>query len=210
MPPPTDISSASGPAQNAAGDVRARVSAGERRKQPSLIPPSGDSNPPDLLYEALIRPHRSLARPGFFALVTVYVTLAAVPALWFLSRGAWPVTGFFGVEGLLLWGAFHLSNRERRRFEWIRLTARELIVTRGDARGRMTEWRLEPTWLRVEMLSGGGRGLRQPLLTLTSHGRRLFIGGFLAPQQKEQLAEDLRTALADRRHAPAFSRQAAD
>ncbi|MEQ9349599.1 MAG: DUF2244 domain-containing protein, partial [Alphaproteobacteria bacterium] len=78
MPPPTDTSPATAD--------RARTVL----QRPSLIPASGDTPAPGLLYEALIRPHRSLTRPGFVALVTLYVALAAVPALWFLSRGAWP------------------------------------------------------------------------------------------------------------------------
>jgi len=205
LPPPDSPSAAPGTASAVTPGATSGAPVSPTESHPkvsSLIPPSGDHDAPNTLYETLIRPHRSLTRPGFIALLALYVAIAAVPALWFLSRGAWPVTGAFGLEGLLLWGAFRLNNRDRRRFEWIRLTESELVVTRGDAGGRMIEWRLEPTWLRVELVSTGGRVVRQTVLALTSHGKRLFIGGFLGLEQKEQLAKNLRTALAERMLAP--------
>ena len=68
--------------------------------------------------------------------------------------------------------------------------------------GRTTEWRFNPYWLRV--------ALDEPVehhsqITLTSHGRSLVIGPFLAPEERASLVAALRSALgeANRRYAGA-------
>jgi len=110
----------------------------------------------------------------------------------FVLAGAWPVTGFFGIDIALLYLAFRLSYRSARQRESLRLTQQALDVERVSVHGERQHWRLEPTWLRVtidENRQGRGR------LLLSSHGKTVGLGAFLGAEERRRLADDLKAAL---------------
>lgn len=146
----------------------------------------------ELLFDAVLTPHRSLPPQGFLLLMTAVALAGLCLGLGFFLLGAWPVAGFMGLELLLLYLAFRISYRRARAFETLALTRSALEVCRVDHRGRARCWRFQPYWLRVELLPPQGP---DPQLALTSHGRRLVIGGFLAPEERISLAQALRRAL---------------
>jgi uncharacterized membrane protein len=111
----------------------------------------------------------------------------------FVLMGAWPVTGFFGFDVALIYLAFRINYRRARMFETLALTASELTVERVSHRGRRQTWQFQPYWLRVTMDDPPQHDSR---LTLSSHGRSLTIGAFLSPEERLELAEALRGALA--------------
>ena len=146
-----------------------------------------------LLFDALLRPHRSLSPRGFRILMTAVAgTMSAVGTAFFLA-GAWPVVGFCGLEVALIYACFRLNFRSLRRYETIRLTERELEVCRVAPDGRAERFTFQPYWLRVSLTTSPGRTSR---LVLTSHGRELAVGAFLAPEEREALAASLGQALA--------------
>ena len=82
-----------------------------------------------------------------------------------MLAGAWPVTGFFGLDVALLYLAFRLSYRSARQRESLRLTQQALDVERVGIRGERQRWQLEPTWLRVT-LDENEQGRGQLILSL--------------------------------------------
>ena len=164
--------------------------------------PSGNLTEAPVLFDAVLAPNRSLGRAGFVAVMAGVIVVSAGLGTYFLLQGAWPVFGFFGLDILLLYLAFRLSYRSGRLRETIRVTADEVVVRRIAPNGRVTEWRFNPYWLRV--------ALDEPVehdsqITLTSHGRSLIVGPFLAPEERASLVKALRDALgeANRRYAGA-------
>ena len=165
--------------------------------------PAQDDKPESpVLFDAVLAPNRSLGRAGFFAVMACVVVVSVGLGTYFLLQGAWPVFGFFGLDIALLYFAFRLSYRSGRLRETIRVTADEVVVRRIAPNGRTTEWRFNPYWLRV--------ALDDPVehhsqIILTSHGRSLVIGPFLAPEERASLVKALRDALgeANRRYAGA-------
>lgn len=151
--------------------------------------PASDPTPQ---YEAVLRPHRSLPPRGFFFLMLAIAGFSFVTGVGFVMMGAWPVTGFFGLDVLLLYGAFRLSYRSGRMREIIRLAGDDMTVERVSVRGETRNWRFQAFWLRIRMIELGTRGNR---LLLASHGRELAIGGFLTPDERRALAVDLDDAL---------------
>lgn len=150
------------------------------------------SSAPACHYEAWLRPHRSLTRQG----LGLVLAAAAIPCLGlglvFLYLGAWPVSGFLGLDLALLWLAFRLNTRDARRAERLLLSDDALTVERLDADGTQRSWRFQPYWLRV--------AIDEPPrpdtpLTLSSHGRSLTIGRFLPPEDRLDAANALRAAL---------------
>ena len=170
--------------------------------RPSSEPSGGDGPESPVLFDAVLAPNRSLGRTGFIAVMAGVIVVSVGLGTYFLLQGAWPVFGFFGLDIALLYLAFRLSYRSGRLRETIRVTADEVLVRRIAPNGRTTEWRFNPYWLRV--------ALDEPVehesqITLTSHGRSLIVGPFLAPEERASLVKALRAALgeANRRYAGA-------
>ncbi|MDD9990519.1 MAG: DUF2244 domain-containing protein [Rhodospirillales bacterium] len=166
----------------------------------TLVEREGSESP--VLFDAVLAPNRSLGRAGFIAVMAGVIVISIGLGVFFLLQGAWPVLGFFGLDIALLYIAFRLSYRSGRLRETIRVSADEVVVRRIAPNGRTMEWRFNPYWLRV--------ALDDPVehhsqITLTTHGRSLVIGPFLAPEERATLVQALRDALgeANRRYAGA-------
>ncbi len=145
------------------------------------------------LFDAVLTPHRSLGPRGFFLLMAAVVAVSFSAGLFFFLVGAWPVVGFLGLDVLLIYGAFKLNYRAARMYETLHLTEEALRVERVNHWGERQSWRFSPAWLRVEIDERTEGDCR---LTLRTHGRRLEIAGFLSPEERLDLAEALRRALA--------------
>ncbi len=145
-----------------------------------------------LYFDAWLRPHRSLTRRG----LAIVLAAAAVPSfglgVLFLALGAWPVTGFLGLDVALLYLAFRLNNRAARESERVRLSETELTVDRHAVDGRAEHWSFQPNWLRVDVDDPPHPDGK---LLLTTHGRSLAIGQFLPPAERVEVADALRLAL---------------
>lgn len=147
---------------------------------------------PAPLFDAVLYPSRSLPPMGFAVLMGLVVLVSALVGSGFVLVGAWPVTGFLGLDVLLLYLAFRWNYRQGQRVEFIRLDEHGLVVRKIEPGGRSREWRFEPYWVRVALdheAHGAGR------LYLTSHGQWLQIGAFLSAAERVDLAEALRAAL---------------
>ncbi|MBT5570093.1 MAG: DUF2244 domain-containing protein [Alphaproteobacteria bacterium] len=145
------------------------------------------------LFDAVIYPHRSLGPRGVRNIILGLAGALSLVAIYFTAMGAWPVLPFFGCEILLIWWAFKASARDGRASERVRLTQDELTVARMRPSGREQHHRIAPPhWLRVDLTArpGGANELR-----LASHGRSLKVGGFLTPEERGELAEELRVAV---------------
>lgn len=144
------------------------------------------------VFEAVLYPNQSLSRTGFIVLMTIVSSVTAVIGLVFVVIGAWPVTGFFGLDLVLFYGAFSRIRRSSRRRELIRLDRQGLVVRRVEPDGRSREWRFEPYWAQVHM---DDPPLRHSRLTIAAKGARLVIGDFLTPEERLDLARALDTVL---------------
>ena len=165
------------------------------------LPPqiSRKRNAENPVFEAELRPHRSLSPLGFWLLMAAVSAVCFTAGLVFLAVGAWPVFGFLGLDVALLYLAFRLNYRSGRLVETICLNGQELVITRRFPNGRTREWRFVPYWVQLS--------LETPLrhdsqLVLSSHGRHMKLGSFLTPEERQEVAGALRTALADWRKLP--------
>ncbi len=148
-----------------------------------------------LFFDAVLRPHRSLSRPGFIALMAAIGTASTLGAAPFLVAGAWPVLAFMSLNMVLVFAAFHVNYRGARAFETLHLDAKDLIVRKVDADGSSQAWRLEPHWLRIEMDDPASH---ENLLVLSSGRQRLIVGAFLTPDERLEVAEALGAAIVKR------------
>jgi uncharacterized membrane protein len=148
-----------------------------------------------VLFEARLTPHRSLPPTAFTLLMIAVIAVAFVAGAGFVALGAYPVTGFCGVELFLFFLLFRLNYRSASgASEWIRLTTDRLEVVRRERNRETGRWSLQPYWLSV-VLEGSEYDSAGAVL-LRSHGRSLAIGRFLSPQERVRLREALALALA--------------
>ncbi len=145
-----------------------------------------------LLLDVTLYPHRSLPRKRFFNLMAIIGFIGLIACLRFLAVGAWPVVVFVIVDIAALWLAFHLNYRSSKLYETIQLSAKDLIVTRVQPGGQRQKWRFEPNWLRVTVETID-EDTNQ--LVLSSHGKKLIIGAFLIPEERQSFASTLGKAL---------------
>jgi uncharacterized membrane protein len=152
--------------------------------------------PPPARLDVVLYPNRSLGRAGFAVLMAAIALVSGAVGAGFMMVGAWPVTGFLGLDVVLLYLAFRWNYRQARRAEFVRLDRDGLSVRRLEPDGRTQSWRFEPYWVRV-CLEHVGRHERR--LVLRSHGRQVVIGAFLTPDERVELAQALEAALREHR-----------
>jgi uncharacterized membrane protein len=153
-----------------------------------------ESNYDPTLFEARLKPHRSLTPQGFALLMIVLGGISFAVGTVFLVMGAWPVFGFFGLDVLVVWLAFRANFRAARTYEDIHLTPHRLLVRQVSARGEARETEFNPRWTRLEKNEDETYGVTR--LALISRGIGLVIGAFLPPVHRGQLARALSAALA--------------
>ena len=71
----------------------------------AAAPASFDS----LSFERVLLPHRSLPPRGFHLLILILGLISFAVGIGFVSIGAWPVMGFFGLDVALVYIAFRLN-----------------------------------------------------------------------------------------------------
>lgn len=155
-----------------------------------------DSNPPadPVLFEARLSPHRSLPLQGFNVLMILLGIVSFIVGIVFLSLGAWPVFGFFGLDVLLLWFALRVNYRDADAYEDIHMTPVHLHVRQVSKRGERRDTEFNPRWTRLEKDEDELAGVTK--VALVSRGFPLVVGSFLPPFYKKELAAGLSKALA--------------
>jgi uncharacterized membrane protein len=148
---------------------------------------------PPLHFNALLTPHRSLSRKGFFIVIGVVAAVNFTAGAFFMAKGAWPVFGFCGLEVLLVWWAFRANYRAARAHETVQLAQNELRVRRVDAKGRARVFSFQPYWVRLSLKENPDASTH---LHLVSHGRSLEVASCLSPAERRDFARALVEALA--------------
>jgi uncharacterized membrane protein len=124
--------------------------------------------------------------------MSVVIAISFITGLAFYMLGAWPVMGFFGLDVLLIYGAFKLNYRAARLHELVELSENELRLTRVYPSGHSQSWTFNPYWVRLELEE---RETEADRLSLRSHGRVLTFGNFLSDDEKRGFADALAAAL---------------
>ena len=154
--------------------------------------PETDKPPSDLIFEAVIRPHRSLTARGLAILIGAICTLSFATSVVFYVLGAWPVVGFTGVEVTAAVLLLRLNALAARECELSLLAPHTLRIVRTDRHGRQEERHLDPSWLRVTLEERPGR---VPALLLRASGHQEEVAARLGEREKRDLSRALGDAL---------------
>jgi uncharacterized membrane protein len=124
-------------------------------------------------------------------------------AIFFTSRGFWPVLPFAGLEvGLLAW-AVRASLRQGSRREVIVVSDASVVVEQLGAHGRRRSV-FPRHWARVK-LRDPRRSAHPSRLTIESHGRACEVGRFLTEDERRGLAERLQRLVGNMSESPALA-----
>ncbi|MEQ8301698.1 MAG: DUF2244 domain-containing protein [Hyphomonas sp.] len=149
-----------------------------------------------IYFDAMLTPNRSLSPRGFAIVMAVVGGLSFLYGAAFVSMGAFPILGFFGLDALAIYLAFRWSFRQQREETRVTVTAKSLVLHHRKPDGSERTVEVPSAFARVE--------IEEPL-TLTSwlrieHGRTAYvIGRFLTPPERKSLAKAIRRALLDAR-----------
>lgn len=145
-------------------------------------------------FRALLTPHRSLGRTGFMILMGGMLFGWLVTGAFFLSHGAWPIFGFFGLDVMLLYAAFRANYRAARAREEVSISRTALDIRKTAPSGRSEDHRFNPFWAKFAVSRHSEIGITR--MSVEGQGRSVSIGGFLNPDDRESFAKAFQQALA--------------
>ncbi|MGB3898958.1 MAG: DUF2244 domain-containing protein [Mesorhizobium sp.] len=144
-------------------------------------------------FEALLTPHRSLGRTGFMLIMGALLFSWAVTGAIFLSYGAWPVFGFFGLDVIGLYIAFRLNYRAARAREEVSISRTALDIRKVAPSGKAEAHHFNPFWARFSVARHSEIGITG--MEVEGQGDRVAIGSFLNPDDRESFAAAFSRAL---------------
>src|ERR1700743_4032134 len=97
--------------------------------------PVPDAPSDKVIFATSVAPYRSLPPRRLPWIMLGLIAFGFCSGIGFVLAGAWPVTGFFGLDIALLYLAFRLSYRSARQRESLRLTQRALDIERIRVHG---------------------------------------------------------------------------
>lgn len=152
-----------------------------------------DMNDTSTVYlDAELRPNASLSDPAFLIVICLVGLFSFAAGILYLTVGAWPVMGFFGLDALAIWYAFRLSFRAQEQVTYVRVDESHVRLWHMQ-RGKPDKRADVPTaFVRV--------ALDEPVthnsfLTLQYGNRAWVIGRFLTLKKRKALAAELRAAI---------------
>ncbi|WP_421872489.1 DUF2244 domain-containing protein [Pararhizobium sp.] len=152
------------------------------------------SNEDQPVFAAELTPYRSLGIKGFKVFLLIAALMSLVHIFVFVVIGAWPIVFFFGLDFLLLFGAFWLNYRSAHAREEIRVSRTDVCVRKFNPAGRMIEHRFNPFWTRFSIARHQEIGIVS--MQLSDRQRSTDIGSFLNRDDRETFATAFSGALA--------------
>ncbi|MEM9301452.1 MAG: DUF2244 domain-containing protein [Pseudomonadota bacterium] len=140
-----------------------------------------------------VSPNRSMSGRTLAIVFALIASGCLLFSLLLAFQGYWVPLPFAGAEVLALGLALLWVRRELRTTEEIAVSDGELRVRHIGRLGRR-EAHFHPAWVRIELRRGRYRWYPRRLV-ITSHGRELEIGAFLAEPERHALATQLRELL---------------
>lgn len=158
------------------------------------VPPGRSAAAEEPFFQALLTPHRSLGRTGFMILMGALLFGWTVTGIFMISRGAWPVFGFFGLDVFALYIAFRLNYRAARAREEVSVSRTALDILKVAPSGKSVFHRFNPFWTQFSVSRHDEIGITR--MAVQAQGRNVTIGSFLNPDDRESFAVAFARALA--------------
>ncbi len=143
----------------------------------------------DLFLNIELYPNNSLNKLIIFFLFFLFSTILFL-SCYFASLGAWPVSGFLGLDIILFLWAIKVNYNKTKKYEKI-LLGKNLIIYKFFSNKVESKLCIEPTWIKIKIISVNNKNH----IELSSRGKSISIGNFLKKEELLSFAEELRAAL---------------
>ncbi|PHP68729.1 hypothetical protein CSC94_01670 [Zhengella mangrovi] len=151
-----------------------------------------DSEEP--VFDALLTPHRSMGRTGFYVVMGICAFVWLASGLLFLMKGAWPVFGFFGLDVIALYIAFRMNYRAARAREEVRIWRHHMLIRKIAPSGKVADHHFNPFWAKFQVTRHEEIGVTG--MAVTQRGLSVPVGSFLNPDDRETFSQAFGGALA--------------
>lgn len=148
-------------------------------------------------FEDYTFPRRSLGQTGFRILMGIIIVLSFLIGTMFYWLGAWPVSGFFGLDVLLIYWAFKIQYEHGKAVEIVRLTDDALTITQIDHKGKRQDFSYNSYWVSVCMRKPENvpGNINDTYPQARSHGRGTYFGIHLNQEMRFELMNAVSQAL---------------
>ena len=150
------------------------------------------TEPQTVYFDATLTPNRSLSPRAFTLVMAIICGISFLAGLFFVSMGAFPVLGFFGLDALIIWIAFRRNFRHLKQRTHVRVTAEQIELVH-DVPGSRVQTKALPTAFTTLDLTFPQR--KPSELRLSYQGSAWVIGRFLTPGERKSLYEALNRAI---------------
>ncbi len=160
---------------------------------------------PTIYLETELRPNASLSRGAFTLVMCLVGVFSFAAGILYLTVGAWPVLGFFGLDALAIWYAFKLSFRAQEQVTYVRVDESHVRLWHMQRGKEDKKVDLPIAFVRVAL----DKPVTHSSFLTLQYGRKAWvIGRFLTPRKRKEFAHDLRAAISKARgHNLTHSRQ---
>ena len=156
-----------------------------------------------VVFQATLRPHRTLSKTGARWLYATYFAAFGVTALPFLAVGFWPISLYLILTALLLSAALKRNFYDARAYEAVRLTYLDLNLQRVSPRGKIKSYDFSPHFVRLHKKEHPEFGIER--LAFAFRTREVEVAKFLGADDKARFAKDVTLALHEARRGPDFT-----
>ena len=147
-------------------------------------------------FDATLTPNTALSPRAFLIVMCLVGAMSFVGGMMFLSIGAFPVLGWFGLDALAIWFAFRMNFRNLKEQTQVHVTAENIRLTHGRPGRDPREATLPTAFTRISLDYPD----RRPSELKLAHGQTAYvIGRFLTPRERKSLYRALETAVAKAR-----------
>lgn len=162
--------------------------AGEQSPAVSMSDPFKRSDPP--VWRVRLWPHRSLSPEGFRWIMMLTAGGLCLPLVALAPTGASLALAPYAAAAFgMLWLFLKVSYLTGRLTEELLLWPDAIAVERREPMGKVRRWTANPYWVDIDTTNT--REI-QNYLTLRGGGRKIELGAFLTPEEREELAGELR------------------
>ena len=151
-------------------------------------------NSPSIVYfDATLKPNTALSPRAFLIIMALVGGMSFLAGLMFLSMGAFPVLGWFGLDALAIWYAFRRNFRNLKEETTVQVTADAIRLRHMHPDREPREIDLPTAFTRLSLAYPD----RRPSELRLAHGQTAYvIGRFLTPNERKSLFSALENAIA--------------
>lgn len=149
-------------------------------------------SPAIIHFDATLTPNQALSPRAFLIIMGLVGGMSFLGGIMFLSMGAFPVIGWFGLDALAIWYAFRKNFQNLKEETRVQITAETIRLTHARPGKAEREVRLPTAFTRLSLVHPP----RRPSELRLAHGQTAYvIGRFLSPRERKSLHEAIEKAI---------------